>query len=127
MTKTKDNKPTIKQIAEKHMSKLNMYNAIINAKEISLELNAGNLKKIAVIEDELNYYRKLKQQLNLVYTSLKPVQQEIWKRRYLVEDRDIDIINDMHIEHGVHKDKYYRLKKEMISDVIKALSLDVQE
>lgn len=120
MTKTE-----IKQLAEKHMSKLNMYSAIIDAKEISMELNAGNLKKIAVIEDELNYYRKLKQQLNLVYTSLKPVQQEIWKRRYLVEDRDIDIINDMHIEHGVHKDKYYRLKKEMISDVIKALSLDV--
>lgn len=119
------NAKEIRAIAEKHMSKLRMYESIIQAKRISIELIAPDSRGIDLIESEINYYSKLIQQLNLVYNSLKPVQQEMWERRYIKEDRDIEIINDMHIEYGVHKDKYYRLKKEMLSDVIKALSLDI--
>jgi hypothetical protein len=118
------NNKEIKQTVEKHMSRLKVYEAIIDSKNISKDM-IEDPEKLAVIEKELKYYNRLKQQLNLIYSSLKPVQREIWERRYLREDRDIDIINDMHIEYGVHKDKYYRLKKEMINDVIKALSLDI--
>lgn len=131
-----------KKAAEKLMRKYNMLDAIIESKRIDVEsynltqsfnvseAQRGNqfhseTERLAIIAAELRYYENIKRQLTNVYNCLKPVQKIIWERRYIDEEKDNVIIGELYDKFYMNDKKYYRLKKDMLTDVIKALSLDV--
>jgi ArpU family phage transcriptional regulator len=124
-----------KRKAEKLMSRYKVLEAIIESRKLDLEprLTAnyqvsesqrGNqfhseTEKLAMTEMELEEFVRTRRKLSLVYQSLKPAQQQIWDRRYIIGQYDIDIYNDL----GITDRTYYRLKREMIAVVVEAFGL----
>ncbi|MGF6951878.1 ArpU family phage transcriptional regulator [Neobacillus sp. B4I6] len=125
----------VKRQAEKLMSRYKMYEAIIESKKMDLEpklvasyqgseSQRGNQfysepEKIALTEIELDEYTRTLRKLDLVYNSLRPMQQRIWDRRYLLDQQDIDVYSDLVIPDRT----YYRLKREMIAVVAEAFGI----
>jgi ArpU family phage transcriptional regulator len=125
----------VKRQAEKLMSRYKMYEAIIESKKMDLEpklvasyqgseSQRGNQfysepEKIALTEIELDEYTRTLRKLDLVYNSLRPMQQRIWDRRYLLDQLDIDVYSDLVIPDRT----YYRLKREMIAVVAEAFGI----
>jgi|SRR5579875_1424825 len=121
-----------KRKAEKLMSRYKMLQAIIESKKMDLEPKmvagySGNEsqrsnqfysepEKITLTELEIEEYKRTLAKLNLVYNSLKPIQQKIWDNRYLLDRTDVDIYGEL----GITDKTYYRLKREMIAVVAEA-------
>lgn len=124
-----------KRKAEKLMSRYKVLEAIIESRKLDLEprltvnyqsseSQRGNqfhseTEKLAMTEMELEEYVRTKRKLSLVYQSLKPLQQQIWDRRYIIGQYDTDIYNDLSMTDRT----YYRLKREMIAVVAEAFGL----
>ncbi|MBU5214373.1 ArpU family phage packaging/lysis transcriptional regulator [Heyndrickxia oleronia] len=122
-----------KRKTEKIMSRYKNLEAIIESKKLDLqpkmtvnyqasESQRGNqfyseTEKLALLEMEIEDYVIIKRKLDLVYDSLKPVQQKIWDERYILGRFDSDVYLDLEIPDRT----YYRLKKEMIATVADAL------
>jgi ArpU family phage transcriptional regulator len=125
----------VKRQAEKLMSRYKMYEAIIESKKMDLEpkltpgysgseSQRGNQfysepEKIALTEIELDEYTRTVRKLDLVYESLRPIQQQIWEHRYLLDRFDVDVYKDLKIPDRT----YYRLKREMIAVVAEAFGI----
>jgi ArpU family phage transcriptional regulator len=125
----------VKRQAEKLISRYNMFKAIIESRSMDLEpkltvnyqpseTQRGNqfhseTEKLALTEIEIADYIITVKKLDLVYDSLRPVQQQIWEHRYLLDRMDIDVYNDLHITDRT----YYRLKREMIAVVVEAFGI----
>lgn len=126
----------VKRQAEKLMSRYKMYEAIIESKMLDLEpkltasytgteIQRGNQfysepEKLALTEIELDEYTRTVRKLDLVYNSLRPIQQRIWDFRYLLDRQDIDVYSDLNIPDRT----YYRMKREMIAVVAEAFGID---
>jgi ArpU family phage transcriptional regulator len=125
----------VKRQAEKLMSRYRMYEAIIESKKMDLEpkmvanyqgseSQRGNQfysepEKIALTEIELDEYCRTLRKLDLVYNSLRPIQQRIWEHRYLLDQYDVDVYTELNIRDRT----YYRLKREMIAVVAEAFGI----
>lgn len=125
----------VRKEAEKLMSRYRMIDAIVRSRKLeatpkltaSYELtgfqkNPGKhseTEKVALQNLEIEEYERIKKQLDIVYNSMKPIQQEIWEQRYILGRYDTEVYNDLNI----NEKKYYALKKEMIFVVAKALNL----
>jgi ArpU family phage transcriptional regulator len=125
----------IKRKAEKLMSRYKMYEAIIESKKMDLEpkmvasyegseSQRGNQfysepEKIVLTEIEIDEYTRTVKKLNLVYESLRPIQQQIWEYRYLLDCFDGDVYKQLDIPDRT----YYRLKREMIAVVAEAFGI----
>lgn len=125
----------VKRQAEKLMSRYRIFDAIIESKKLDLEprltqnpepseIQRGNqfysaTENAVMTEFEIEEYVRTKRKLNLVYESLKPVQQEIWDERYINGRRDVDVYNDLDLTDKT----YYRLKREMVAIVAEAFGL----
>jgi ArpU family phage transcriptional regulator len=125
----------VKRQAEKLISRYNMFKAIIESRSMDLEpkltvnyqtseSQRGNqfhseTEKLALTEIEIADYIITVKKLDLVYDSLRPVQQLIWEHRYLLDRMDTDVYNDLHITDRT----YYRLKREMIAVVVEAFGI----
>jgi ArpU family phage transcriptional regulator len=125
----------VRRKAEKLMSKYRMLDAIIESRKLDLEPKLtvnyqasesqrsnqfhSETEKISMNEIEIEELVRTKRKLSLVYDKLKPVQQKIWDERYVLGRQDIDVYNDLIIPDR----SYYRLKREMISDVAEAFNL----
>jgi ArpU family phage transcriptional regulator len=131
VTLTKD----VKRQAEKLLSRYRMYRAIVESKRIDLEpkLTAsysgsesqrGNqfyseTEKLALDELETDEYSKTLKKLDLIYDSLRPVQQQIWEHRYLLDRNDMDVYLHLDIPHRT----YYRLKREILLVIAEAFGI----
>jgi ArpU family phage transcriptional regulator len=125
----------IKRQAEKLISRYNMFKAIIESRSMDLEpkltvnyqtseSQRGNqfhseTEKLALTEVEISDYVRTVKKLDLVYDSLRPLQQQIWEHRYLLDRLDSDVYDDLNIPYRT----YYRLKREMIAVVVEAFGI----
>lgn len=118
-----------KKHAEKLLQQYVIIDAIIAAKRIDVDtftdiekefIDAARYNRIKY---ELQVLKNTKEKLQLIHESLKPVQREIWIRRYINEDQDKSIILDLSSKYGIHRKRYFALKKEMINHIINAFSL----
>lgn len=125
----------VKRKAEKLMSRYKMYEAIIESKKMDLEpklvvnyqvseSQRGNQfysepEKLALTEIELDEYTRTLRKLDLVYNSFRPIQQQIWEHKYLLDRFDVDVYTDLNIRDRT----YYRLKREMIAVVAEAFGI----
>jgi ArpU family phage transcriptional regulator len=125
----------VKRQAEKLISRHNMFKAIIESRSMDLEpkltvnyqtseSQRGNqfhseTETLALTEIEIADYIRTVKKLDLVYGSLRPVQQQIWTHRYLLDRFDTDVYNDLNIPYRT----YYRLKREMIAVVAEAFGI----
>ena len=118
----------VKRKTEKLMSSYKNLEAIIESRKLdspklvvnyqASESQRGNqfhseTESLAVGRIEVDEYVKTKRKLDLVYYSLKPVQQRIWDQRYLLGRFDVDVYTDLNLPHRT----YYRLKREIVSVV----------
>ena len=124
-----------KRDAEKLMSKYRVLDAIIESRKLDIEpkltqspepseSQRGNqfyssTESLALKEMEIEEYVITKRKLTLVYDSLKPIQQKIWEERYITGRQDINVYADLYLD----KDKYYSLKRDMITTVAEAFGL----
>jgi ArpU family phage transcriptional regulator len=121
----------VKRKTEKLMSGYKNLEAIIESRKLDApkltvnyqasESQRGNqfhseTEAIAINKSELEELMKTKKKLDLVYFSLRPIQQRIWDYRYLLGRYDIDIYTDLDIPDRT----YYRLKRDMIAVVAEA-------
>jgi ArpU family phage transcriptional regulator len=122
----------MKRKTEKLMSSYKNIEAIIESKKIDAsakmavnyqvsESQRGNqfyseTEKLALNKIEMDEYTRTKRKLDLVYYSLKPVQQRIWDQKFLLGRYDADVYTDLDIPDRT----YYRLKREMIAVVAEA-------
>lgn len=125
----------VKKKAEKLMSSYKNLEAIIESKRMDLSAKmtvnyqasesqrsnqfSSETERLAYNNIYLDEYTLTKRKLDLVYYSLKPIQQRIWDQRYLMGRYDIDVYNDL----GLPDRSYYRLKKDMIAVVAEALGM----
>lgn len=124
-----------KRQAEKLMARYKVIDAIIESKKLDLEpsitqnynvsesqrsnIPSSPTENAVLAEIEIEEYVKTKRKLNLVYDSLKPIQQQIWEERYISGRRDVDVYNDL-----IMTDRtYYREKREMVAIVTEAFGL----
>jgi ArpU family phage transcriptional regulator len=119
----------VKRKTEKLMSSYKNLSAIIESRRIDAaakmvvnyqpsESQRGNqfhseTERLALNKIETDEYVLTKKKLDLVYYSLKPVQQRIWDQRYLLGRYDVDVYTDLDLPHRT----YYRLKREIIAVV----------
>lgn len=125
----------VKRQAEKLISRYNMFKAIIESRSMDLEpkltvnyqpseTQRGNqfhseTEKLALTEIEIADYIITVKKLDLVYDSLRPLQQQIWNHKYLLDRFDSDVYEDL----GIPDRTYYRLKREMIAVVVEAFGI----
>ncbi|MCK1982215.1 MULTISPECIES: ArpU family phage packaging/lysis transcriptional regulator [Peribacillus] len=125
-----------KRQAEKLMSRYKILDALIESRKLDLEprmtqnpepseIQRGNqfhssVEDAAITEFEIEEYVRTKRKLNLVYDSLKLIQQHIWEDRYILGKRDVEVYNDLDITDRT----YYRLKREMINVVANVFNLN---
>ncbi|MGE6717847.1 ArpU family phage packaging/lysis transcriptional regulator [Peribacillus frigoritolerans] len=125
----------VKRKAEKLMSRYKILDAIIESKKMDLEprltqnpepseIQRGNqfyssVENAAMTEFEIEEYERTKRKLNLVFESLKPMQQHIWEDRYIQGKRDVEVYNDLQVTDKT----YYRSKREMVAIVAEAFGL----
>lgn len=121
-----------KRQAEKLMSRYRILDAIIESKKLDLEPNItqnyqvseaqrGNqfnsaTENAVLANAEIKEYERTKSKLDLVYASLKPIQQRVWEERYILGRRDVDVYEDLNLTTKM----YYREKREMIAIVVEA-------
>jgi ArpU family phage transcriptional regulator len=79
----------------------------------------SDTENLALNRIELDEFITTKKKLDLVYDSLKPVQQNIWYQRFLLGCYDVDVYTDLNLTDRT----YYRLKKEMMVVVGEAFGL----
>jgi ArpU family phage transcriptional regulator len=118
----------VKRKTEKLMSSYKNLEAIIESRKLDApkmvvnyqasESQRGNqfhseTETLALNKIEVDEYIKTKRKLDLVYYSLKPIQQRMWDQKYLLGRYDVDVYMDLELPHRT----YYRLKREMISVV----------
>lgn len=124
-----------KREAEKLLSSYKNLDAIIESKKIDFsskmtvnyqtsESQRGNqfhseAERMTFVKLDIEEYILTKRKLDLVYESLKPIQQRIWELRYMVGKYDVDVYEELGVDHR----KYYRLKREMIAIVADAFNL----
>ncbi|WP_258831462.1 hypothetical protein [Peribacillus frigoritolerans] len=124
-----------KKDAEKLMSRYKILDAIIESRKLDLEPRLtqnpepseiqrdnqfySSTEANVLAELEIEEYVRTKRKLNLIYDSLKPIQQRIWEDRYLMGRRDSDVYNDLYLTDN----KYYSLKRDMIVTVAEAFGL----
>jgi ArpU family phage transcriptional regulator len=124
-----------KREAEKMMGQYKSLPAIIEANKIRAEQKVtpsygssesqrdnqfySTVENMAELNDKINEYEKTFRILTLVYDSLKPAQQLIWDRRYVLGQYDTNIYIDLGLPHRT----YYRLKREMVAVVADAFNL----
>jgi ArpU family phage transcriptional regulator len=116
----------VKRRAEKIMSKYRNLEAIIESKQLKTnkmtinyeasESQRGNgfhsqTEDLALERLEIQDYLLAKKKLDILYKSLKPIQQEIWEKRYILGQYDTQVYLDLGLPHR----SYYRLKREMIA------------
>lgn len=122
----------VKRKTEKLMSSYKNIEAIIESRKLDLspkmvvnyqasESQRGNqfhseTESIALARVDIDEYTRTKRKLDLVYYSLKPIQQRIWDQKFLLGRYDVDVYNDL----GLPDRTYYRLKREMIAVVAEA-------
>ncbi len=121
----------VKRKTEKLMSGYKNLEAIIESRKLDApkmvvnyqpsESQRGNqfhsqTEQLAIGKVELDELMKTKKKLDLVYYSLKPIQQRIWDYKFLLGRYDVDVYNDL----GLPDRTYYRLKREMIAVVAEA-------
>lgn len=125
----------VKRKTEKLMSSLKNLSAIIESRRIDAaakmvvnyqpsESQRGNqfhseTERLALSKIETDEYVLTKKKLDLVYYSLKPIQQRIWDQKFLLGRYDVDVYTDLDIPDRT----YYRLKREMIAVVAEAFGL----
>jgi ArpU family phage transcriptional regulator len=125
----------VRRKAEKLMSRYKNIEAIIESKKLDLSTKMtvnyqpsesqrsnqfhSESERLALTQLDIEDYVLTKKKLDLVYNSLDPRQKEIWEKRYLLGQYDIDVYNDLKIPDRT----YYRLKKEMILVVAEAFNL----
>lgn len=118
-----------KKQAEKLLQQFNIIDAIISAKRIDVDTMSEvdkhfiDQQRLTKIKYELTVLKNTKEKLQLVYDNIKPVQRKIWIKRYINEEQDKSIILDLSNEYGIHRKRYFALKKEMINHIISAFSL----
>lgn len=76
-------------------------------------------ENLAINKIETDELILTKKKLDLVYYSLKPIQQRIWEHRYLIGRYDEDVYTTLNIPRRT----YYRLKSDMIAVVAEAFDL----
>lgn len=124
-----------KRQAEKLMSRYKVLDALIESKKLDLEprltqnpepseIQRGNqfyssVENAAMTEFEIEEYVRTKRKLNLVYNSLKPIQQKIWEERYIAGKYHVDVFVDLKLPERT----YYRLKREMVAIVAETFGL----
>jgi ArpU family phage transcriptional regulator len=124
-----------KRESEKLMSQYKNLHAIIESNKIRAEYKVtpsygasesqrdnqfySPVENLVELNDKINEYEKALKILNLVYDSLKPIQQLIWDRRYILGQYDTYVYSDL----GITDRKYYRLKREMVAIVADAFNL----
>lgn len=124
-----------KRKAEKLMARYKVLDAIIESKQMDLEPSvtqnynvsesqrvdsvSSPTEQLAAAHIELAEYTRMKRKLELVYDSLKPIQQRIWEQRYMMGCNDSEVYNDLNMNDRT----YYRLKREMILIVAEAFGL----
>ena len=121
----------VKRKTEKLMSSYKNLEAIIESRKLdspkmtvnyqASETQRGNqfhseTESLAMNKIEIEEFIKTKRKLDLVYYSLKPVQQRIWDQKFLLGRYDVDVYMDLNIPDRT----YYRLKREMIAVVAEA-------
>lgn len=121
----------VKRKTEKLMSSYKNLEAIIESKKLDApklvvnyqasEAQRSNqfhseTETLAINKVEIDEYTKTKRKLDLVYYSLKPVQQRIWDHKFLLGRYDVDVYTDLNLPDRT----YYRLKREMIAVVAEA-------
>jgi ArpU family phage transcriptional regulator len=121
----------VKRKTEKLMSSYKNLEAIIESRKLDApklvvnyqasESQRGNqfhseTEKLAINKIDVDEYIKTKRKLDLVYHSLKPVQQRIWDYKFLLGRYDVDVYTDLDLPDRT----YYRLKREMIAVVAEA-------
>jgi len=125
-----------KRQAEKYMRNYRMLEAIIESKKLELETTMttnyapsesqrGNqfhseTERITYVRMEIEEYKRVKRQLDLVYKALRPKQRELWEERYIMERTDTSIYTEWYMSERA----YYRLKLDMIAKVADALGLN---
>lgn len=124
-----------KRQAEKYMSNYRMIEAILESKKLELETTMttnyvssesqrdnqfhSETERIVLVQMEIEEYSISKRKLDLIYSSLKPQQREIWERRYINGQFDTVVYNDL----GIPDRTYYRLKREMVAAIAEAFRL----
>ncbi|MEK3819674.1 ArpU family phage packaging/lysis transcriptional regulator [Cytobacillus sp. FSL W8-0315] len=122
----------VKRKTEKLISSYKNLEAIIESKKMDAEhkmtvnyqpseSQRGNqfhseTEKIAELNIEIKEHLLTMRKLNVVYHSLKPIQQRIWDQKFLRGRYDVDVYSDLDIPDRT----YYRLKREMIAVVAEA-------
>jgi ArpU family phage transcriptional regulator len=121
----------VKRKTEKLMSSYKNIEAIIESRKMDAPKMVVNYQpseaqrsnqfhseteKLALNKIEIDEYIKTKRKLDLVYYSLKPVQQRIWDHKFLLGRYDVDVYTDLNLPDRT----YYRLKREMIAVVAEA-------
>lgn len=128
----------VKRKAEKLMSRYKMFEAIVESKKMDLEpkmvvnyqsseSQRGNqfysvTEKLALAEMQLDDYIRTIKKLDLIYDSFKPIQQNIWEHKYMLDRNDVDVYTDLNLTDKT----YYRLKKEMIAVVVEAFGITAE-
>lgn len=76
-------------------------------------------ESFAISVDEIEQYQRIKDRLDIVYDSIKPIQRTIWNESFIdgKYDTDVQVDNDM------SKRTYYREKNELINIVAECLGL----
>ena len=122
----------VKRKTEKLMSSYKNIEAILESRKLDIspkmvvnyqasESQRGNqfhseTEKLALAKVDIDEYTRTKRKLDLVYYSLKPIQQSIWDQKFLMGRYDVDVYEDL----GIPDRTYYRLKREMIAVVAEA-------
>lgn len=125
----------VRRDAEKLMRKYKRLTTIIECRKMDLEhkltpsysgseSQRGNqfyseTEKLTMIEIELEELQRERKKLNLIYNTSLPLQQKIWDNRYILDRRDVEVYNELNIPDRT----YYRLKRDLISDVAKAFGI----
>lgn len=128
-----------KRQAEKLMSRYKILDAIIESKKMDLEprltqnpepseIQRGNqfyssVENAAMTEFEIEEYVRTKRKLDLVYESLKPIQQQIWDHRFTKGRYDMDVYLDL----DIRRRTYYRFKRELVAIVAEAFGLNTNK
>lgn len=125
-----------KRRTEKIMSRYRALGAVIESKIIQAQqsvtqnYNISESQRVESVSSptetavlarqEIEDYKTLKRQLDLVYKSLNFNQQRIWDGRYVMGRKDVDVYTEL----GVSDNTYYNEKKDMVIIVAVALGLE---
>jgi ArpU family phage transcriptional regulator len=79
----------------------------------------SQVENIVLIKLRINEKKIIKAKLDRIYESLRPRQQDIWEKRYILGYYDDDVIDDI----GISRRQYYREKDNLKRVVAEAFYL----